>query len=906
MAGAPLARDTDVWRPAAPRVTRLLAVGLGIAALAIGLIIASPLSGRASMLLDTIAWTLMGAAMVAANLDRQRRTLASRRTGHRLLLVAIAVVYGANAIGHLALVLGDSPHAPWVYDLALVAGIVPLVVGLGYLCWPPGTTAREAWLIIGDAVMTSCAMAVIWILVTVPANEATQTQGSGSLFLATPWAQFAAMVAIVTMAAASRRPGALSIQQVILLQVSVIAFVNGDILKDLAADWSPQLGSWPLLVGAWVSALLYVLFARRPELEDEGPRQFMARAVWSALLPMLIVVIMALTVVGYRLWVGPLPTFAVVITLLALVLGSVLIVMQRVLLARDEQDAKMARIRSSLQESAKAQWFGALLGQSHDLVTVVDHDGLVVFQTPAITTRFGFSQDSWAGSHISGIFEDCTREQLNRLLLMSQHQSEHVPVELVLVDAASDRHETETVIIPLRTDGADGYVLTTRDVTDRRRLRAALVESGQRDPLTGLNNRDGFLSRLQLVMPTEAYRLAVVLLDIVNFRDLNDSRGHDVGDALLRSVASAMDRLPPSVVAAARIGADEFAMVIVADSIEREVGHIDHTLRETLRRVVIDDGPAIDAAFHLGYVTAHPGNDSAAGLMERADLALAAARTTGGRTAVRYEQGMRAALVNRLQQEADLRQALDSDRLLVFYQPIVDLSSGRLASVEALVRMRDPDGGLIPPDQFIPQAEELGLIGRLGLKVLDVALTDITDINAALGREVTVSVNVSAAQIEPELPQIVMDRLRARGVSASTLVLEVTESSLVRHAQSSDILAALRTMGCEIALDDFGTGYSSMSYLVGMPVDELKIDRSFIARLADSQRSLSLVRVLLQMAATLGLDVIAEGVETVEQADLLRGMGCPRAQGYLYAAPMPLAELLPILTGPTGDFQHYR
>lgn len=253
---------------------------------------------------------------------------------------------------------------------------------------------------------------------------------------------------------------------------------------------------------------------------------------------------------------------------------------------------------------------------------------------------------------------------------------------------------------------------------------------------------------------------------------------------------------------------------------------------------------------------------------------------------------MRTALVARLRQEAELREAIDHDRVLVYYQPIIDLATGRLAGVEALVRLRAKDGSLIPPTSFIGHAEELGLIGDLGARVLEHAVQDILVLREALGRDITVAVNVSADQIDHDLPGMVAECLAAHHTPARLLTIEVTESSLVQHVESASILGELRAMGCAIAIDDFGTGYSSLSYLVGLPVDELKIDRSFVGQLAQSPRSLSLVRVLLQMTMTLGLYVVAEGVETVEQADLLRGMGCQMAQGFLYAEPLPLPQLL--------------
>ena len=234
--------------------------------------------------------------------------------------------------------------------------------------------------------------------------------------------------------------------------------------------------------------------------------------------------------------------------------------------------------------------------------------------------------------------------------------------------------------------------------------------------------------------------------------------------------------------------------------------------------------------------------------------------------------------------------------MVVLYQPIVTLPDHRVFSVEALARLITPGGDVVGPAAFIPRAEELGLIGRLGLHVLDTALRDSNRISAAVGREIPVAVNVSASQVDDELPEFVAQALAAAGVPARRLILELTESLLAEgHEAFGAVLDRIRGMGCQIALDDFGTGYSSLSYLAGLPVDLMKIDKSFVGRLGTSGESFALVRTLLQLAQNLGLATVAEGVETVEQADILRGMNCTRAQGYLFARPMPLAELEAVL-----------
>lgn len=489
------------------------------------------------------------------------------------------------------------------------------------------------------------------------------------------------------------------------------------------------------------------------------------------------------------------------------------------------------------------------------------------------------------------------------LLQVLHHPEELESFDVVLRDSEGRPRDTETVIRPLRVDGSEGFVLTTRDVTDRRLLRAELAETGLRDQLTGLNNREGFMVRLRQIMSAGATdSVAVVLLDLASFRGINDSRGHAAGDTILQNMALAIDRLPDTVRVAARMGADEFGLVVVGDPIQPEVGAIERSLHRSMRGLVVDDGPAVDVGFHGGYVVRTARNDSAPDLVERADLALSAARTTRTGAPVAYQPGMRTALVARLRSEADLREALDQERLVVHYQPVVDLSRGLISGVEALVRLRTVTGELVPPQAFISQAEELGLIDQVGTYVMDTALRDASVIEEVLGNRIRVAVNVSAQEIDADLPGRVAESLARNGIRGERVKIELTESAIVNHEDAAVVLADLRRLGCSVAIDDFGTGYSSLSYLVGLPVDEVKIDRSFVSQLGGSDRALALVRVLLQMSVTLGLSVTAEGIETVEQADILRGMGCPKAQGYLFARPMALTDLLASLRRCRGSF----
>ena len=293
------------------------------------------------------------------------------------------------------------------------------------------------------------------------------------------------------------------------------------------------------------------------------------------------------------------------------------------------------------------------------------------------------------------------------------------------------------------------------------------------------------------------------------------------------------------------------------------------------------------------------GSEDADWLLEAADLAMSRARTSRNLQLVEYHDDLRAETERRLRVEADIRSALAEGRVDVFYQPIIRLADNWAKGSEALVRLRQVDGTFVAPLDFIPLAEEIGLIADIGLVVLRRACDDTVAASRRVGRPLSVSVNLAVDQLQPDIVGIVKDALVDSGLQPRQLSLEITESTLADLSEGTRaVLVDLRALGVTVALDDFGTGYSSMSYLATLPVDVLKIDRSFVSVLGSSVPGFTLARLVVQLAEPLGLSTIAEGIETVEQADLLRGMGCEFGQGYLFARPMPYDDYVAALQGP--------
>jgi diguanylate cyclase (GGDEF)-like protein/PAS domain S-box-containing protein len=445
------------------------------------------------------------------------------------------------------------------------------------------------------------------------------------------------------------------------------------------------------------------------------------------------------------------------------------------------------------------------------------------------------------------------------------------------------------------------------DITERRATEEQLAqrERQQRhaalhDALTGLPNRTLALDHIAQALRRRAGRgttVAVLLLDLDRFKVINDSLGHAAGDELLLAVAPRLRDAMRGGDTVARLGGDEF--VVVCEGVDGSHGAIDlaRRLAETVREpVVLRSGEHFVSA-SVGIAVAASPDDTPESLVRDADAAMYRAKDRGRGGYVLFDEEMRAQVLSRLRTEAELRHALEHDQLLLHYQPIVDVDSGHVVSVEALVRWQHPERGLVPPSQFIAVAEETGLIADLGRQVLEAACRQVAAWQSDLDVPLGLCVNVSARQLaDVRFPAEVAHIAQHSGLRPGTLGLEITESVLIEDAQSAmAVLAALDQQDLRLILDDFGTGYSSLSYLKRFPLDALKIDRSFVAGLGSDPDASAIVEAIIKMAQTLGLDVVAEGVETREQLHQLQRLACPRVQGYLFSRPLPAAALTEFL-----------
>jgi diguanylate cyclase (GGDEF)-like protein len=513
-------------------------------------------------------------------------------------------------------------------------------------------------------------------------------------------------------------------------------------------------------------------------------------------------------------------------------------------------------------------------------------------------------------SLIAGTDHAALQDLLARTRTGRTGHGHHEGTDLTAVRADGHLLQVECGGRDLRDDPTvAGLVLTIRDVTERRQLEKDLVYQAFHDGLTGLANRVLFQNRLEhaaTLAQNDGSTIGVLFIDLDDFKEVNDTLGHAVGDQLLIAVGQRITDAIGPLNTAARMGGDEFAVLI-------QHGHSPADADELAARIVavlgvpveVSDGGGgshiLSAASSVGVATSREAPGTAE-LQRHADLALYIAKAEGKNNWKRYESGLHAAVVERLALRSALNEAVADDQLVVHFQPIVDLPSEVVVGVEALVRWQHPTRGLLGPDEFIELAEENGAVVGIGGWVLREALRAFVGWRSAASDSALsyVSVNVSARQFRtPGFVAQVRAALAETRARPQWLLLEITESLVLRDAEKvwAD-LRELRELGVRIAIDDFGTGYSSLSYLRQMPVDVLKIDKSFIDDILRSDEQLALVEAILSLARTLKLAVVAEGIENPAHRLKLMQLGCPYGQGFLFSKPVPAAEVAHWMASP--------
>jgi diguanylate cyclase (GGDEF)-like protein/PAS domain S-box-containing protein len=540
-------------------------------------------------------------------------------------------------------------------------------------------------------------------------------------------------------------------------------------------------------------------------------------------------------------------------------------------------------------------------------MALVDVHGVFLSANESFARSVGSSEPDLAGtSYLARVHPEDRETEGALLASLASGPGRGAQAEMRLLG------QEGTVVWVLRSAGIlDGFaeepaaiILQTQDVTDRRRAQDALLHDALHDALTGLSNRTLFLDRLGLALQRAArqrLRFAVLFIDIDRFKVINDSMGHLAGDQLLSSVARRLASAVRPGDTVARLGGDEFAILLDGlASVEEATATAEYVL-ELLGPPFVLGGREVFVTASVGVAPNPEGPIRADEMLRDADTAMYHAKASGRARVALFDREMRERVLERLAIETEIRQALERGEFDVYYQPIREIASGLLHGVEALVRWRHPGKGLVYPGAFLAVAEETGLIVPLGAWVLEEAGRTVARWHRLWPRTspVSLSVNLSARQFASEgLEEQVRATLSRTGLPPSSLTLEVTETTIIENPEAARaLLSRLREIGVKISIDDFGTGYSSLSYLHWLPLDRLKIDRSFVAGLGPDRRNYEILRTIAILAKNLGLDVVAEGVETADQLATLSEIGCDCAQGFLFAPALRSSRVEELLAG---------
>ncbi|HEX9628130.1 MAG TPA: EAL domain-containing protein [Acidiferrobacterales bacterium] len=551
------------------------------------------------------------------------------------------------------------------------------------------------------------------------------------------------------------------------------------------------------------------------------------------------------------------------------------------------------------------QKLSSAVEQTADIIMITDRDGVIEYVNPAFETTTGYSQNEVIGARPSVIKSDRHGRDFFQTLWRT------VAAGGVYRDVVINRRKSgelfyeEKTITPLKD--AQGrvthFISTGKDITERMQAQERLQHLAHHDVLTLLPNRALFIERLDhaLARTHRSHRsLAVLFLDLDRFKIINDTLGHDFGDRALRICSERLKACLREGDTVARLGGDEFTILLEDLASADDVPPVAQKILDALAQPFVVERREFFITTSIGISLGPADGADSQALLRNADTAMYRAKEQGRNKFQFYSADMSARAFQRLTLETSLRRAVERGEFLLYYQPQIDLIGGRVTGFEALLRWRHPELGLVEPAEFLPVAEETGLIRVIDEWVLHTACAQLRAWAAEGRHPGTLAVNLSGGRFsEPRFTDAVARLLREQCVPAAQLELEITESVIMRNDQETlDTLRELNAMGVRLAIDDFGTGYSSLSYLKRFPIDTLKIDRSFVMDITHDPDDAAIVTAVIALARSLDIRAVAEGVETGEQLAFLRARGCDGAQGYLFSHPVPAADAAPILDAP--------
>jgi len=819
------------------------------------------------------------------------------RRALRFLALGSTLVFTGNAISTWYLMgLGENPPVTWADPFYLGDSLCTLAALLSFPL--ARRTRMERWKFVLDAAMVLVGGAVaIWFWSVRPAAEGDSSVAVTILAYAYPLASLLLLLGITTVLL--RRPVDGNRLAFGMLVTGVTVSIVADLVFTyIVRETGGRSASW--IDSAYLVTYILLIagaerYYRHPKARLEGAAMPRTRSQPVSPLPYVAVAatygLLLLTVVSP--WTDPVSGVAV-----GALLVTALVVARQVITVRE--NVRLLADTAARQNEAR---FRSLVQHSSDVIMVTRPNGTMRFVSPSASRVFGYEPAALLGRPLATLLHPADRDRATQLFAEVVAGPGVIgPVEWRFRQADGSWLHAEILATNLLGDPTvRGIVLNTRDVSERKRLEEQLTHQAFHDPLTGLANRALFRDRVSHALALaqrQGHPITVLFLDLDDFKRVNDSLGHAEGDRLLIAAAERFESCARAADTVSRLGGDEFAILIehVAGSDGRP--ELLQRLEEAMTYPFALSGNQVQVSASIGVATASPG-DTADDLLRNADVAMYAAKRRGKGRSETYELRMYADVRERLEMEAALRTALETNQLSLHFQPIVSLKTGALYGVEALVRWDHPTRGHLLPQSFITLAEETGLIVPLGAWVLTEACRQVQEWRALFPETpLCVSVNISGRQLQGGgVTCALREALATTGASADGVVLEITESVLMQQTDTvQERLWELKSLGVRLAIDDFGTGYSSLSYLQRFPIDILKIAKPFVDDVGSGTEKSALARAIVGLGETLKLRTIAEGIERGDQRAALLELGCDLGQGHYFSRALPPDGIARLLT----------
>jgi diguanylate cyclase (GGDEF)-like protein/PAS domain S-box-containing protein len=540
--------------------------------------------------------------------------------------------------------------------------------------------------------------------------------------------------------------------------------------------------------------------------------------------------------------------------------------------------------------------FRSVIQNLSDVITILDEDYKISYTSPSAKSIFGVEKTDILGSKL---IDFCHPEDLNnfsKFLLDVSTKPETLSIEWRILSEGETWLYVESVGTDLLSDpNVRGIIITTRNINERKILESKLTHQAFHDSLTGLANRVLFRDRVEhalLRAKRQKSSIAVMFLDLDNFKNINDTLGHAIGDQLLSVVATNLKQSVREIDTVARLGGDEFAVLLEEAIHPNDTVSVANRILEKIQRCFVLQDKEVLVGISIGIAVSEFGLENADELLRNADVAMYIAKERGKGQFAMFETELHNLLLTQLELEIDLRKAVENNEFFLLYQPILNLETKRIRGVEALIRWQHPQKGTIPPVKFIPLAENTGLIIPIGRWVLEQACQQLSKL-AKNDNEFSVTINISGKQLQhPDFVQETIETIQKTGVNPHHIILEITESQMIHNMNTTHKrLCQLKAFGIRLALDDFGTGYSSLNCLHQFPIDILKIDKSFVDGISDGTETAAVAKTIIALSEALKLQTIAEGIEKPEQVETLKKFGCRYGQGYYFAKPISELQL---------------